>query len=1124
MTWPQAMDYNAAVQNPQVCFRDDDLRQGQVVGDMFGLPCPHSGNFADVYQIRNADNQSWAVKCFTRPVAGLHQRYQAISDHLHQAQRAFMVQFRYLEEGICIRGQWYPIVKMRWVEGFTLNEFIRQHLDKPVLLDRLAQMWLRLGQELRDADMAHGDLQHGNVLLVPGSKSSSLALKLIDYDGMFVPALADTPSGELGHPNYQHPQRLREGAYDRELDRFAHLLIYTALRCVQVGGAALWERYDNLENLLFREEDFRRPSQSRLLRELWGLTDRDAHDLVGHLILASQGPLVVVPSLDELVEEKVVRPLTGSEEAQVNALLGHPDLTPRRSRVAASAQTLPTPAETAAAEIDPSPVAVLVAPPAREGDGNASAQATTPESPRAATPPPLPRSFRPLTPEVGREGSSARKGRNLTNLFDPLVAVLSRPGWMAALGLIALVSFLMVNVLVWYFVRNPPVPATPAAPGARLQSLDDVILKGGQKREVLLRVDRNDCAEALGIKVEGLPAEMQPPMPSVAADQDSASLALLAPLDFELPSRDVLVSLWQGDRRLDEQPFRLTVHKVPQPRLLKDKLESIHCKAGETAVFKAEVGTHGCQEPFRLRFEDLPQGVRQQSLPGPVVELTASPDAPPVKLHPVRLTLIVGEVTADTAPLFFNIEQAAPRVRFKREEMPEALTLKPGQEASFPVDVQRDGYPGPIEIELDGLPLGVTATYGNLSANTSSTTMALRAMGQMKPGRSHLKVIARVDGKKIDEREVRLTVEEPAPGARPAAPEPERHAGNQERVTFSTLDHVHLVGSFYPGSRGKKGACVLLLHDLGSHRAVPAWERLAAALQAAGHTVLTFDFRGHGDSKGIDLAFWNLAVNSHLPQYDPEKLLGEQPSKIEAVTFPGSYVPWLAHDIAAARMFLDLRHDDPASPVNTFNLVVIGAGQSSALGALWLASEGVRFEPVGEAINVKPPPSTKLSVLQAVWLGLDAKLNGQTFPVYNWLLWAHQAPVVPIAFVYGADDEETAQLLQVPLGSRMGTAESIPASKFSGLRQLSKDPEAEKRIHKYLAKTLHGLKPQRWAARHIKDLRSYWRFPTKPRALFFEAKRPGEMILRQMPLRDRFEIQMPGLQPRPHMAPGPFDK
>ncbi|MHB1423283.1 MAG: bifunctional ornithine acetyltransferase/N-acetylglutamate synthase [Gemmataceae bacterium] len=321
MNWPNATDYNAAVQNPQLCFRDDDLRQGQVVGDLFGLPLPHSGNFADVYQILGGNGQSWAVKCFTRPVAGLRPRYHAISEHLRQTQRAFMVEFYFLDEAIRIRDQWLPLVKMRWVEGLRLNEFVRDQLLKPVLLERLAQMWVRLAQELRDAQMAHGDLQHGNVLLVPNTKSSSLALRLIDYDGLCVPALADRPSGEVGHPNYQHPRRLRDGGYDGDMDRFALLLIYTALRCLRVGGEDLWQRHDNQENLLFREEDFRQPRKSRLLCELWEISDRDCRNLVGHLLLASQGPLSVVPTLDELVDSSGIRPLSDREEARVNDLL-----------------------------------------------------------------------------------------------------------------------------------------------------------------------------------------------------------------------------------------------------------------------------------------------------------------------------------------------------------------------------------------------------------------------------------------------------------------------------------------------------------------------------------------------------------------------------------------------------------------------------------------------------------------------------------------------------------------------------------------------------------------------------------------------------------------------------------
>jgi len=325
MPWPQSIDYNAAIQNPALCFADPELREGQVATDPLGLPRPHSGNMADVYQIQGAAGQSWAVKCFTREVHGLRERYQAISDHLEECQRAFMVDFHYLDEGIRIKGQWYPLVKMSWVEGFTLNEFVAKHLEKPAVLDRLAQMWVRLSQELSEADMAHGDLQHGNVLLVPGSKSASLSLRLVDYDGLFVPALADRPSGELGHPNYQHPQRFKESLYSAEMDRFSHLVIGTALNALAlVEGPELWAKYNTQENLLFRGEDFHNPGSSKLFRRLWGVADADVHALVGHLALACLGALATTPLLKDLVVDGRVRPLSGLEMAQLRSLLGEP--------------------------------------------------------------------------------------------------------------------------------------------------------------------------------------------------------------------------------------------------------------------------------------------------------------------------------------------------------------------------------------------------------------------------------------------------------------------------------------------------------------------------------------------------------------------------------------------------------------------------------------------------------------------------------------------------------------------------------------------------------------------------------------------------------------------------------
>src|SRR5262249_48353209 len=213
MGWPLSQDYNEAVQAPKASFADPDLKGGQVVPGPIGLPLPRSGNFADVYQVTGPDGRAWAVKCFTRSVAGLRERYQKIDDHLRTARLPFTVGFQFLADGIRIKSQWYPVLKMEWVEGLPLNDFVRQNFGRPEHLRALLGMWVRLCKRLPDARIAHADLQHGNVLLVPGATANKLKLRLIDYDGMWVPAPAGKPARGAGHPASQPPDRARERAY-----------------------------------------------------------------------------------------------------------------------------------------------------------------------------------------------------------------------------------------------------------------------------------------------------------------------------------------------------------------------------------------------------------------------------------------------------------------------------------------------------------------------------------------------------------------------------------------------------------------------------------------------------------------------------------------------------------------------------------------------------------------------------------------------------------------------------------------------------------------------------------------------------------------------------------------------
>jgi hypothetical protein len=336
VAWPQATDYSASVQNPPACFADAELRAGAAATAdvLLGLPLSYSGNFATVYKVVCPGDQAWAVKCFTRPVADLRERYRLISRHLEAARRRFTVEFRYLAEGIRVGGDWYPVLKMRWVEGLTLNDFVREHAGDPALLDQLSQQWLRLAAEMREAGMAHGDLQHGNVLLVPGRSGNALSLRLVDYDGMWVPALAGRPPGESGHPAYRHPRR-REGAYGPEVDRFPLLLIYCAIRALRTGGRALWERYDNGDNLLFRERDLRDPPASPLFRDLVGLGDPEVRRLADCLSRAAYKPLGQTPLLADSAPPERVGPPAAAGEPEVR-------ITAARVELAAPVHAQPT--------------------------------------------------------------------------------------------------------------------------------------------------------------------------------------------------------------------------------------------------------------------------------------------------------------------------------------------------------------------------------------------------------------------------------------------------------------------------------------------------------------------------------------------------------------------------------------------------------------------------------------------------------------------------------------------------------------------------------------------------------------------------------------------------------------
>lgn len=297
MNWPNHADYSDAVQNPELCFDLPELQTGVVATNPLGLPRALSGNFATVYEITGG-GETHAVRCFIRQVTNQQARYSALQRYFEPLALPFLVPFEFVEQGIRVSRRMLPIVKMAWVAGAPLHNWIERNISAPEQLAWLAADWRELLRQLKEHRIGHGDLQHGNVLVTDDGD-----LKLVDYDGIYVPLFARERSPELGHANYQHPRRTPE-LYDERLDHFSALLIYLSLRAL-AAEPALWTEYFNGDNLLATAVDLRVPRCSALWPRLLQSPDDDVRRLTVLLTDYLRVAPEQVPDLETVLVERM---------------------------------------------------------------------------------------------------------------------------------------------------------------------------------------------------------------------------------------------------------------------------------------------------------------------------------------------------------------------------------------------------------------------------------------------------------------------------------------------------------------------------------------------------------------------------------------------------------------------------------------------------------------------------------------------------------------------------------------------------------------------------------------------------------------------------------------------------
>ena len=308
--WPSARHFTEAIQCPSVCFAHPVLRNTLPAVDRLGMPLVTSGQFAYVYKLKSMNGSGdFAVRCFRGYLGDRDQRYRAIQEHLRSSPVGYLSEFTYASEGILVGGNRFPILFMKWIEGPTLDLYVSEMRKRPEVLLHLSQEWLRLLNSLQKSGVAHGDLQHGNIIVEHGQ------LRLVDHDGIYVTSMEGWSASEVGHQHYQHPRRNAQH-FDATLDSFSSLVIYLSLLSL-AERPSLWEEHHD-ENLIFTKTDFADPAASSLFKKIREIGPEHSR-LADVLAEAAIEEPAKVPSVLDLVSTKAGLPAWMTAPADIDA-------------------------------------------------------------------------------------------------------------------------------------------------------------------------------------------------------------------------------------------------------------------------------------------------------------------------------------------------------------------------------------------------------------------------------------------------------------------------------------------------------------------------------------------------------------------------------------------------------------------------------------------------------------------------------------------------------------------------------------------------------------------------------------------------------------------------------------
>ena len=284
MQYPLISEYLAAIRDAHDNL--DKLSHLVPVLDNYGEPYRSSGAFAVVFKMKDEQTgKCYALKCFTEEQEGRAEAYRQIAEELEFVASPYITSVKYLDKELFVDSNCeddeFPVLLMDWIEGETMETYIADHYMDNYAMSMLCYRFCKMAAWLRSQPFAHGDIKPDNIMV-----RSDGTLTLVDYDGMFVPAMKGQKSPTIGTKDFSHPLRTIDD-FDETIDDFALASIALSLKAISLNPSLL-DEYGASDRLLFSAADYLDLSKSKTMTALQGLlADEETKILLSMFLLAS---------------------------------------------------------------------------------------------------------------------------------------------------------------------------------------------------------------------------------------------------------------------------------------------------------------------------------------------------------------------------------------------------------------------------------------------------------------------------------------------------------------------------------------------------------------------------------------------------------------------------------------------------------------------------------------------------------------------------------------------------------------------------------------------------------------------------------------------------------------------